>query len=87
LTDAFDQQVRQLYTSEEAQEGCVRAVDKRGVEGKYPLMSLSIGVANNQFRDFKSAKKMFEVLAQLRQMARSSDGKSTIFIDRRRTDR
>lgn len=87
LTDAFDQQVRQLYTPEEVQEGHIRAVDKRGVEGKYPLMSLSIGVANNQFREFKSAKKMFEVLAQLRQMARSADGKSTIFVDRRRTDR
>ncbi|MBI5093423.1 MAG: response regulator [Candidatus Hydrogenedentes bacterium] len=37
-------------------------------------------------RQYKSAKKMFEVLAQARQMA-VPDGKSVVFVDRRRTDR
>lgn len=86
-TEAFDQQIRQLYTTEEVNEGCVRAVDRSGREGKYPLMSLSIGVAHNQFRDYKSAKKMFEVLAQLRQLGQSKNGKSSVFVDRRKTDR
>jgi len=30
---------------------------------------------------------MFEVLAQTRQMAQPADGKSAVFVDRRRTDR
>ncbi len=86
LVDAFEHQVKQLYTSEEAQKGKVSARDKRGKDGEYPLMALSIGVANNQFREFKSAKKMFEVLAQLRQLV-DKNGKSSIFVDRRRADR
>ena len=86
LIDAFDQNVRQLYNQKHAEQGYLHATDKRGRQVKYPLMALSIGVAHTQFRHFKSAKKMFEVLAQTRQMAQP-DTKSVMFVDRRRTDR
>jgi hypothetical protein len=43
-------------------------------------------VAHTQFRNYKSAKKMFEVLAQTRQMAQPK-GKSAVFVDRRKADR
>lgn len=86
LIDTFDRSVKQLYTSQEVSQAYMTATDKRGNEVRCPLMALSIGVAHTQYRQFKSAKKMFEVLAQVRQMAQP-DGKSTIFVDRRRTDR
>jgi len=50
-------------------------------------MCLSIGVAHTQYRQFKSAKKMFEVLAQVRQMAQPRNNQSVVFVDRRRSDR
>ncbi len=86
LMQTFDQNVQQLYTAQEVSQGYVTAADKRGQEHRYPLMALSVGVAHTQYRHFKSAKKMFEVLAQVRQMARP-EGKSVVFVDRRRTDR
>ena len=86
LMQTFDQSVQQLYTSQELSQGYILAADKRGQEHHYPLMALSVGVAHTQYRHFKSAKKMFEVLAQVRQMARP-EGKSVVFVDRRRTDR
>jgi len=86
LCETFDQSVQQLYTPQEAAQGYMTAVDKRGAEVRCPLMALSIGVSHTRFRQFKSAKKMFEVLAQTRQMAQP-DGKSVVFVDRRRTDR
>ena len=86
LAESFDQQVRQLYTRDEANEGYITAIDKKGTEGRYPLMRLSIGVAHNGDRDYKSAKKMFETLAQLRQAAKPVD-KSLFFVDRRHSDR
>lgn len=86
LTDTFDQKVKELYTQQEVSQGYINARDKKGREGKYPLMALSIGVAHNQHRNFRSAKKMFEVLAQLRQKATPENG-SVVFVDRRRTDR
>ncbi|MCC6487862.1 MAG: response regulator [Candidatus Hydrogenedentes bacterium] len=86
LTQTFDDTVGQLYTPKELQQGFIIATDKKGREAKYPLMALSIGVAHTQFRHFKSAKKMFEVLAQARQMAQPN-GKSVVFVDRRHADR
>jgi GGDEF domain-containing protein len=86
LMETFDQSVLQLYTPQEVSQGYVIAVDRRGAEVRCSIMALSIGVAHTQFRQFKSAKKMFEVLAQVRQMAQPS-GKSVLFIDRRHTDR
>ncbi len=86
LMETFDRSVTQLYTSQEVSQGYLVARDKRGTDVRCPLMALSIGVAHTQYRQFKSAKKMFEVLAQTRQMAQP-DGKSVLFVDRRRTDR
>ncbi len=86
LMETFDKQVKELYSSQEVQQGYTVATDKRGRQGKYPLMALSIGVAHTQYRIHKNAKKMFEVLAQTREMARP-EGSSVMFVDRRRTDR
>ncbi len=86
LMESFDQSVQTLYTPQEVTQGHIIATDKRGNEVRCPLMVLSIGVSHTQHRQFKSAKKMFEVLAQVRQMAQPNK-KSIMFIDRRRTDR
>ena len=86
LMRTFDSSIQQLYSGQEVRQAYVQIVDKNGRELKYPLMALSVGVAHTQFRHFKSAKKMFEVLAQTRQMAQPK-GKSVIFVDRRTADR
>jgi PleD family two-component response regulator len=86
LMQSFDGTVGQLYTPKELKQGYVIATDRKGKEAKYPLMALSIGVAHTQHRNFKSAKKMFEVLAQTRQMA-TPNGTSVVFVDRRHADR
>lgn len=86
LTETFDQRVKELYSQQDADQGFVVAKDKTGRESRYPLMALAIGVAHNQHRSPKSAKKMFEILAQVRQMAQP-DGSSAMFVDRRHTDR
>ncbi|HQE83542.1 MAG TPA: response regulator [Candidatus Hydrogenedentes bacterium] len=86
LMEMFDQKMKELYTPEQVQQGFIMATDRRGKTGRYPLMMLSIGIAHNQFRQYKSAKKVFEVLAQTRQMARPVN-KSAMFADRRQTDR
>jgi CheY-like chemotaxis protein len=87
LTEAFDKEVRALYTPEELENGYITAVDKRGKEVRCPPMLLSVGVVHTEFRRFKGAKKIFEVLAQVRQISEPKDGKSVVFIDRRRGDR
>lgn len=87
LVEAFDHRSRELYTPEELERGYLVTADKSGQEVRCKLMKLSIGVAHTQFRQFKSAKKMFEVLAQVRQMAQPANKGSVCFVDRRRSDR
>lgn len=86
LMHTFDQSVGQLYSAKEVEQGYITATDKNGAQKKCKLMALSVGIAHTQYRQFKSAKKMFEVLAQVRQMARP-EKQSVIFVDRRHTDR
>lgn len=86
LITTFDHESRQLYTPQELEQGYITARDKQGHDGKYPLMALSIGVTHTQHRQFKNANKMFEALAQVRQKAHA-DGKSVVFVDRRRSER
>ncbi len=86
LAETFDDKVKQLYTAEEIEKGFIVASDKKGKKGQYFLMALAIGVAHNQYREFKSAKKILEVLTQVRQKAHP-EGKSVVFVDRRRAAR
>ncbi len=86
VMQAFDNAVRELYTVQELKQGHILATDKRGLDIKCPLMALSVGIAHTQFRKYKNAKQVFEVLAQARQMARP-DGYSVLFADRRRAGR
>ncbi|MBW7865080.1 MAG: response regulator transcription factor [Candidatus Hydrogenedens sp.] len=87
MARTFDEESRRFYTQEELNRGCITVSDNQGREVRCPLMALSIGVAHTQQRQFKSAKKMFEVLAQVRQKAQPADGKSIVFADRRHSDR
>lgn len=87
LCQAFDDRVKKLYSTREVEQGYILAKDRKGLEVRCPMMALSMGVAHTQYRHYKSAKKMFEVLAQVRQMAQPTHAKSVVFIDRRRTDR
>lgn len=87
LVTTFDKRVGELYTPQELNQGYLIARDRRGQDVRCALMRLSVGVAHTQYRQFKSAKKMFEVLAQVRQMAQPREGHSVVFVDRRHTDR
>ncbi len=86
LMRIFDEKILEIYNQEDRQRGYILAKDKRGREGKYALMALSIGVAHTQHRAHKNAKKLFEVLAQAREVAQP-DGKSVMFVDRRKSER
>ncbi len=86
LLQTFDRNVQELYTQQELSQGAITATDKNGREVRCPLMALSVGVAHTQCRKFRNAKQMFEVLAQVGRKARP-EGKSSMFVDRRKADR
>ncbi|MFP6581610.1 MAG: response regulator [Candidatus Hydrogenedentota bacterium] len=82
----FDRESQSLYTPEEVSQNFLRAADRQGTEGNYPLMSLAIGVTHNENREFKNAANIFEVFTQIQQV-NVPDGKSALFVDRRTAER
>jgi len=52
----------------------------------YGAPNISVGVAHNQYRKYRSADRMFQVLAQVHRKAQESTT-SSYFVDRRRVDR
>jgi PleD family two-component response regulator len=87
IAQAFDEGKKELFKPQDVEQGYFIARDRHGKDVRCPLMALSIGVAHTQYKNYKSAKKIFECLAQVRQMAKPKKGKSVIFVDRRHTDR
>lgn len=86
LIEIFDQRVKELYTQREVDQGYIVARDKSGGESRFPLLALSIGVVHNDQREFKSAKKILEILSQVNGVNKVQ-GKSAMFVDRRCTER
>jgi hypothetical protein len=78
----FDQRVVEFYRPVERKQGYVIFNDGKGRESKSPLMTLSIGVVCNEERRFRSARRVFEILTQLKSKIKE-DAKGGLFVDRR----
>lgn len=82
--DAFDEQVLDLYNPEDVERGFIEVPDRRGALRKFPVMSLSIGVASSLVRTFDSRAEASEVATEMKAFAKSRPA-SAYEIDRRRT--
>ncbi|MFC1734678.1 response regulator [Candidatus Hydrogenedentota bacterium] len=86
LTERFAKMTPDFYEQKEQDQGFIHGTDRTGQRRKFPFMCMSVGVVHNAYRKFKSAAKIFEVLAQVKHMAEKS-GASCVFVDRRKSDR
>jgi len=82
----FDQRVSSFYRPVERKQGYIIYNDGKGHEGKAPLMKMSIGVVHNEEREFHSARRIFEILTQLKSKIKQ-DSQGGLFVDRRRHKR
>jgi len=79
---SFDQQVSSFYRPVERKQGYIIYNDGKGREGKAPLMKMSIGVVHNEERKFHSARRIFEILTQIKSKIKQ-DSQGGLFVDRR----
>lgn len=82
LIAEFDRQVRELYDPEDLQRGYLRGVDRHGVPRRFPIMTLSIGVATTLYRSFTDYVEMSRVATEMKQYAKQMSG-SSFAIDER----
>ena len=83
IVQAWEELAPHLYEPEDAARGFIEITDRRGQLQRYPLASVSIGVASNAIRPILTHWEAAEIASEMKHVAKSRPG-SAIAIDRRR---
>jgi diguanylate cyclase (GGDEF)-like protein len=85
ICERVDALAPELYDPVDRMAGGIEVVDRQGVQRRFPLLSVSIGVATSALRSFGHPGEVASVAAELKTYAKSrTDSRSTYVIDRRR---
>ncbi len=80
----FDALAPGFYDPPDRLAGGIEVADRRGVPQRYPLLSLSIGIASSDRRDFVHQGEVVTVATEMKRYAKShSSGRSGWAFDRR----
>ncbi len=83
IIENFDKALKGFYNEADWQNGYITAHDRQGMEIKYPLLSISIGVVTNESRKIEHVAQIGEIGAELKAYAKSQK-KSNYVIDKRK---
>lgn len=83
IIQEFDKTAPSFYNAEDNANGFIVGHDRKGQLQKIPLLSVSIGVVNNQTRSIKHVAEIGEIGAELKKAAKAL-GKSNYVKDKRR---
>ncbi len=78
----LEQIIPTFYDPQDRKRGAILARDRRGRERTFPLITLSIGVTNNQTKKFTHYGQMAEVASEMKKFAKMLQGSCCRF-DRR----
>jgi GGDEF domain-containing protein len=80
--EVFDHGVVALHDREDAERGYLLLTDRRGNEVRFPLVSVSIGVATNDRRAYRDHREIVTVATEMKKVAKGMPG-SAVAVDRR----
>lgn len=84
IINSFDRFVPTVYEKKDRKNGYIEGKDRQDNIRRFPLMSVSIGVATNKTRKFKSPVQVAEIATDMKSFAKSFPG-SQFKIDKRTT--
>jgi GGDEF domain-containing protein len=79
---AFAQAAPRFYSEDDQRRGGIQALDRRGQEQFFPLLSLSIGVVQPDISDCRSHHDVSSLATDAKHQAKALSGNS-LFVDRR----
>ncbi|MGH2723169.1 MAG: GGDEF domain-containing response regulator [Actinomycetota bacterium] len=82
IVAGFDEQVRHLYDPRDAERGFIEVTNRQQEPQRFPLLSLSIGVATSERRPFSHPGEAVTVATEMKEYAKREPG-SSYRIDRR----
>lgn len=84
ITD-FEKKAPFFYNEPDRKKAYILAKDRRGVEQKIPLLSISIGVVTNELRNIEHVAQIGEIGAELKCLAKNLE-RSNYIKDKRREE-
>ena len=82
ITAEFDSRIKQFYSAEDAEAGCIRAKNRQGEKCSFPLVSISLAAVNLPWSKYIHYLEVNEACSQVKKKAKQIDG-SSFFLDRR----
>jgi len=82
IVSAFDAGVRQFYNEADAKQGFIDSMDRQGRRMRFPLMSISLAVASNHYREVTDHRMVVQIAAEMKKYVKKSEG-SCYAIDKR----
>src|SRR3954468_23040871 len=84
LVDRFDAESAALYDDEDRERSYVEVTNRRGEMQRFPLLSISIGIATTDLREFAHYAEAVAVATEMKAFTKTSAGSSWA-VDRRPT--
>jgi hypothetical protein len=75
ICEHYKEESTDLYRTEDLRRGSISGVDRKGRSYQFPLVSLSIGVVNNQIWQPHSIEEVSYLAAEAKNYAKQSDDK------------
>ncbi|MCC5950450.1 MAG: response regulator [Nitriliruptoraceae bacterium] len=83
----FDALAPSFYEPDDAEAGAIEVPDRRGVPQRFALLSLSIGIASTQVRDFAHHGEAVATATEMKRYAKSRSGSGSSYaFDRRESE-
>ena len=79
----FDERIRGHYSPEDLEKGYIVSNDRRGYVMKFPVMTISISIVHNEYRQLSDPAQIGKVAAELKKYAKDLEGSVYVF-DRRK---
>ncbi len=85
IVDSWDKSVPELYDVEDVQRGHIEVEDRQKRLHRYPLCTVSIGIATNVDRPIESHWEASEIASEMKSFAKR-ERRSTYAVDRRKRE-
>jgi PleD family two-component response regulator len=82
VISGFDGRVPSLYDPEDAVTGTIEIEDRQGLLRRFPIVSVSLGIASNAQREFRDHRGLVATATELKTVAKKDRG-SSFALDRR----
>jgi diguanylate cyclase (GGDEF)-like protein len=82
IIERFEEEISNLYEPEDLARGFIEIQNRRGESQRFPLLSISLGVATTERRSFSHREEAVAIATEMKNYAKRSDG-SAWAIDRR----